>query len=309
MTAMFDFPPYRPPSEADSALIRVTRGCPWNHCTFCGMYKGSQYELRPLAEIAADIGMLEDIFPGSQTVFIADSDSLQHPDILEVVQLISRRLPEAKRITSYARAHTLKHKGVETLKALREAGLSRVHVGLESGDRSILKAIRKGATPEIMIEGGSAARQAGLELCFYVLCGIGGETRWPEHADGTARVINAAHPDFVRLRTLTLVPPTPLLETWEAGGFEFIKPLSRLQETKRLIEQLDVAGCRLASDHVTNQLWAPEGPIYHGVNGLLPRDKERLVNTLAETIRRLQGREDIMDAHTLVRQGYIDSRL
>jgi len=48
---------YRPPSEGGSAslLLRFTRNCPWNHCTFCSMYKGEKFQLRPLSEIKADI--------------------------------------------------------------------------------------------------------------------------------------------------------------------------------------------------------------------------------------------------------------
>lgn len=302
---MFDFMPYRPPSEALSALIRVTRGCPWNRCVFCGMYRDTKFELRPFEEIAADVEQLEDFFPGCETVFIGDSNSLLHKDLVKIVKLIKKTLPDTERITSYARAHTLHVKKVQQLKVVREAGLTRLHVGLESGDEEILKRISKGATPEIMINGGRKAKQAGFELCFYVLCGIGGDTQWQTHADGTAKVINAVNPDFVRLRTVSLVPNAPLFETWKAGKFELITPLNRLNETRRLIEQLDVSGCELASDHVTNYLWAPEGIIYHGVDGTLPKDKEWMLEILDATIEKVKARDDIVDANTLVQQGYI----
>lgn len=302
---MIDFPPYRPPSEANSALIRVTRGCPWNHCAFCGMYKNVTYEPRPFHEIASDISLTHEIFQGSQTIFIGDSDSLLHEEILKVVKLISETFPGVQRITSYARALTLVRTDINKLKALKEAGLTRIHVGLESGHRDILKSIRKGATPDIMIKGGKKAKQAGFELCFYVLCGIGGETLWQEHADGTASVLNSVNPDFIRLRTLSLVPNAPLYETWESGTFEPIQPLTRLKETERLIKKLNVTNCELASDHLTNHLWAPEGMIYHGVDGELPRDKEGMLKTLEEVIQKVSERDDIVDANTLVQQGVI----
>jgi radical SAM superfamily enzyme YgiQ (UPF0313 family) len=302
---MYDFPPYRPPSEANSALLRVTRGCPWNRCAFCGMYRDTTFELRPFAEIAADVEQLEDFFPGCRTVFIGDSNSLLHKDLVEVVKLIKKTLPDLERITSYARAHTLHIKKDEELRVLREVGLTRVHVGLESGDGEILKRICKGAAPETMINGGRKARQAGFELCFYVLCGIGGNTQWQKHADGTAKVINAVNPDFVRLRTLSLVPQAPLYEAWKAGEFEPISPLNRLKESRRLIEQLVVSGCQLASDHITNYLWAPEGIIYHGVDGVLPRDKERMLEVLDVVIEKVNARDDVADANTLVQRGYI----
>lgn len=302
---MYDFPPYRPPSEAESALLRVTRGCPWNHCTFCGMYKNKKYEPRPYEEIESEISQIQDIFPRTRTLFIGDSDSLLHEDILRVIKEVKKTLPDLERITAYARSHTLVKKSSQELSALKKAGLSRLHVGLESGDRSLLKRMRKGATPELMVRGGQKARQAGLELCFYVLCGIGGEKLWKQHADGTAAVINQVNPDFVRLRTISLVSNAPLFRFWEAGEFVMITPLSRLKETRRLIKKIDVDGCELASDHLTNYLWGTEGIVYHGVDGYLSRDKKDMLRILDEAIEKITHRDDILDANALVQQGII----
>ncbi len=302
---MYDFMPYRPPSEANSALLRVTRGCPWNRCVFCGMYRDTKFELRPFEEIAADVEQLEDFFPGCETVFIGDSNSLLHRDLVRIVRRVKKALPDVRRITSYARAHTLHMKKVEQLKAIREAGLSRLHVGLESGDKEILERISKGASPEIMINGGRKARQAGFELCFYVLCGIGGNEHWQTHADGTAKVINAVNPDFVRLRTLSLVPDAPLFGNWKAGEFEAITPLNRLKETRRLVEQVTVSGCEFASDHVTNYLWTPGGIIYHGVDGVLPGNKEWMLGILDAVIEKVKTGGEVLDANMMVQRGYI----
>ena len=302
---MYDFPPYRPPSEAHSALIRVTRGCPWNHCTFCGMYKHDRYEMRTFDEINADVGMMGELFPLSRTVFVGDSDSLCHEEILKIVKLIRGKFPGLERITSYARALTLVKKKPSELQALNRAGLNRLHLGLESGDPQILKHIRKGATPEIMIKGGKMAKKAGFELCYYVLCGIGGESRWKEHADGTARVINEVCPDFIRLRTLSLVSDAPLYQEWQSGTFQPITPISRLKETRRLIEKLKVKQCELASDHVTNYLWSPQGIVYHGVDGMLPKTRDHLLETIDMAIENIREREDILDANMMVQQGVI----
>ncbi len=51
----FEQGPIRPPSEAGSLLIRITRNCPWNRCTFCPVYKGSDFSLRPLEHVLEDI--------------------------------------------------------------------------------------------------------------------------------------------------------------------------------------------------------------------------------------------------------------
>ncbi len=53
--AGFEQGPIRPPSEASSLLIRITRNCPWNRCTFCPVYKNERFSLRPTAHVIKDI--------------------------------------------------------------------------------------------------------------------------------------------------------------------------------------------------------------------------------------------------------------
>jgi len=185
----YDFPPYRPPSEAYSLLLRVTRGCPWNKCIFCSMYKDIPFERRPLEEILEDIEAAASLYGKSvRTAFIGDSNSLvvKTADLCEVLRALYAAFPQLERITSYARARTIAKKDIAELKELRRAGLTRLHVGLESGDGQTLQLIKKGATPEDMIEAGLKAKEAGFEFSLYILLGIGGTQRWQEHADNTA---------------------------------------------------------------------------------------------------------------------------
>lgn len=308
---MYEFPPYRPPNEANSILLRLTRGCPWNRCTFCGMYKDIKFELRSYEEIASDIATARRLFlyegelGFSPTIFIGDSDSLVHKDILKTIKLIKEKFPTVVRITSYARAHTLARKSVTTLRELKEVGLTRLHVGLESGDLAILNYLQKGATPESTIKGGRNTKLAGFELCFYVLSGAGGEVNWQKHADGSACVINEVNPDFIRLRTLSLIPNALLYKKWKSGEFVPITPVTRLKETRRLIEQLKVSACELASDHITNYLWSHDGIVYKGVDGRLPNDKQTILQTLDDTIDGVSKMEYVVDANTLVQKGVI----
>ena len=173
----YDFPPYRPPNEANSALIRASRGCPWNKCLFCNMYKTIKFKPRTVEEIKKDIDNATKIYKGASTIFIADSDSLTMKKIDEIIKHLKLRFPEINRITSYARAKTLKNLGSERLKKIKAAGLTRVHVGLESGDKKTLEFMQKGSNPQEMIQGGKAAKEAGLELSFYILIGAGGRDR------------------------------------------------------------------------------------------------------------------------------------
>ena len=58
MFHMPEQPPYRPPSEAGSVLVRVTRGCPWNRCTFCGMYKQLRFEILRVVVSSTELAVM-----------------------------------------------------------------------------------------------------------------------------------------------------------------------------------------------------------------------------------------------------------
>jgi radical SAM superfamily enzyme YgiQ (UPF0313 family) len=303
-SATYDFPPYRPPNEARSALIRVTRGCPWNQCAFCAMYKEIAFQRRPTEDILHDVDQASNVFPGRRTVFIADSDSLVHRDLVTILTAIRERLPLINRITSYARARTVARRSLEELKSLHRAGLTRLHVGLESGDPVVLERMRKGATPETMVESARKARAAGLELSVYVLCGAGGEDRWREHAQATAQVLSAMQPQFVRLRSLAILPGAPLYAEWKESRFHPVTPFTRLLETKKLIESLDPWEGVLLSDHISNAIWDGSGVVYGGVSGSLLADRDRMIAELSRALLEVGKRKDVYDVNLLSQMGH-----
>jgi len=304
----YDFPPFRPPNEAHSALIRITRGCPWNRCDFCAMYKHLKFESKPLQDVKKDVEQARRIYGASDTIFLGDSDNLVHKDLPEIVSYIRKIFPETKRITTYARAKTILHRKMEYLQDVRKAGLDRLHLGLESGDEIVLQRLSKGATPSEMSRAGQKAKSAGFEVSFYVLSGAGGKDRWREHAENSAKVLNAAQPDFIRLRTLTIQHGTPLDEKLQKGEFVLTPPLERLEEVEFFLETLDIKNCFLASDHLTNYLWAGNTIIYRGVAGSLPNDKERMLARVKASIDYIRtSDEEIKDSNSLYREGLISS--
>ena len=260
----YELPPMRPPSEAYSLLIRVMRGCPWNYCTFCAAYKGYPRKdtIRSVAEVKGDIDELRAAvdhlhaqgYEGEpRTAFLADSNAIviKTEDLVEIVRYLYQVFPSLERVTSYGRAKTVLSKKAAELEKLRAAGLSRLHLGLESGDDEVLSRVKKGATAQEMIEAGKKAKEAGFELSEYVMPGLGGKSASRQHVQGTARVLNAIDPDYIRVRPLMLVPGTPLWDEYAAGEFE---PLSRyevLAEIGALIEGLDVTA-NVCFDHYAN---------------------------------------------------------
>ena len=278
MNIDYDFPPYRPPSEAYSCLIRFTRGCPWNKCKFCMMYKKIKFEIRPVEEIFRDIRNAPLIFGKDiQTVFIGDSDSLlmKTEDLELLFNEIRAQFPDLKRITSYARIRTLKAKKLENLKRLKQAGLTRVHIGLESGSDNVLKLINKGPKAKHFIETAPIIREANIEFCFYVLLGIGGREFTEEHAYETARVINEAKPDFVRFRTIIPIPKSDLHKMIENGEFTYLTDAEIILEQYRIIENINVE-TYIANDHISNLV---------AIEGKLPENKEYFLETLKEALK------------------------
>ena len=284
----YDFPPFRPPSEANSLLLRVTRGCPWNRCTFCSMYKGMKFEVRDLEEILGDIELARDLY-GDRigTVFIGDSNSLvaKTEMLVKVLNALFTSFPNIQRVTSYARAKTIAKKPLGDLIKIYQAGLTRLHVGLETGDRELLKEIEKGATPEEMIEAGKRAKEAGFEYSLYVLLGIGGEEKWEQHARGTAEVLNQIDPHFIRVRTFIPQPDSPLYEAMVEGRFQPASPETILKETKLLLQKLQVTS-QFLSDHISNLL-----PLH----GKLPEDKEKMIQMIGEALKELKESDSLRE--------------
>ncbi|HUJ68661.1 MAG TPA: radical SAM protein [Syntrophorhabdales bacterium] len=233
----------RPPSEAASLLVRVSRNCPWNQCVFCPAYKGTKFSKRTVDEVKKDIDVMAAEHRGVRvtSAFLQDADSLLLPtgDLIAILEYLREKFPKIDRITTYARARTLKRKSVDDLRSLGEAGLTRVHAGLESGSETVLKLIKKGLTPEEIVTGGRHVMDAGLELSEYVMPGIGGRALSEEHAVETAKVLNLVRPHFIRIRTFAMHPKSPMQRMVEEGTFVPMTDVEIVGEIRLLVDHLD----------------------------------------------------------------------
>ncbi len=311
----FEQGPIRPPSEAYSLLIRVSRNCPWNRCTFCPVYKRSKFSLRPVEHVKRDIdtvhkyvetlrqladesgrmdraelskvmertdtgespafhAALQWFGGGLKSVFIQDANSLiiKPSDMVEILTHLKKRFPWVERITSYARSHTVARIKDEELKAINDAGLNRIHIGLESGSDKVLKLVKKGVTKETHIKAGRKVKKAGMELSEYVMPGLGGRQLSEEHALETADALNQINPDFIRLRTLAIPQRAAMYEDYQAGRFEKCTDLMMAKEILLFLENLDSITSMIKSDHILN--------LFQDVEGGLPDDKAYMTNIL-----------------------------
>ncbi len=234
----------RPPSEASSLLIRVTRNCPWNQCLFCPAYKGVKFSKRSVEEVKKDIDSMADElsgYAGVRTAFLQDADSLILPvgDLVAILNHVKEKYPKIDRITTYARARTLSHKGVDDLKRLKEAGLTRIHTGMESGSERVLEMIKKGMTPEEVVTGGTHVMEAGIELSEYIMPGVAGRALSEEHAIKTAELLNLIRPHFIRVRTFAMHPQSPMQKMVKEGTFIPLTDDEIVAEIRLLVHRLD----------------------------------------------------------------------
>jgi Radical SAM superfamily len=203
--------------------------------------------------------------------FLQDADNLIMPtdDLVEVLRFLREKFPEIKRVTTYSRSRTIVRKSVDDLRRIREAGLDRVHVGLETGYDPLLKMMKKGVSGAQQIEAGQKVVAAGMELSEYIMPGLGGQALWKEHATATAEVLNQINPHFIRLRSLRVPDRVPLWEKMQIGEFKMQTDDMVAEEIKVFIETLAGITSVLTSDHIMNLL--------EEVSGKLPGDKEKML--------------------------------
>ncbi|MHC4664139.1 MAG: radical SAM protein [Planctomycetota bacterium] len=272
-------PVFRPPSEAMSLLIQVSFSCPHNRCTFCGMYKGHKFGKRPVGEVLEDIEAAKKEYGAHvRSVFLPDGNSIFLPtdDLVKICEAITEAFPELERITSYGSARFVVKKTAGEWKRLRESGLSRIHMGIESGDPEILKKIKKGATRETFIEAANLLHGADFEISEYILVGIGGKERSKEHAVGSATLLNEVRPHYVRLRTWVPVPNAPMFKEYESDDFKLLDPYDALKEMRLLIENLECETI-LLTDHVSN---------FADINGRVPDDRADMLASIDEAMKK-----------------------
>jgi radical SAM superfamily enzyme YgiQ (UPF0313 family) len=276
----YEGPIYRPPSEANSLLIQTTIGCPWNKCTFCMVYKnGPKFKIRSINEIKKDLLWAKKnyLFP-VETIFFPSGNSIiiKTDDFVEILNYTKKLFPNIRRITIYGSSQYIIKKGLTDMKRLANAGLSRIHVGLESGYDVVLKNVCKGSTSDIQIKAGEIIKKAGIELSEYVVLGLGGKKDSKKHISETVKILNIINPDFIRIRTFLPKINTPILKEIDSGKFKILSPHEILKETYDLIKGLNVSS-KIFSDHYTN---------YIRVNGKIPEDKEKMLKSIKKALKR-----------------------
>ena len=266
---------YRPPGEWKSYLLQTTVGCSHNKCTFCNMYRNKRFHLRTMTDILEDIRMARDYY-GDQVrrVFLCDGDAIVM-DMVHLTRILKElysTFPKLERVTTYAGPRSTLSKTPQELTALREAGLTRAYLGVETGWDTLLHRIKKGVGAEEMLEAGIRLRESGMDLWVMVILGLGGtgeDSR--RHIQGTVDMMNRMRPRHLSALTLTVSPGTELYTQCRMGRFSLVSPEESLEEVRGLVEGLELDPLHFTCDHASN---------YLPLKGSLPQDKQLFLSAL-----------------------------
>ena len=275
MEIVYDYPLYRPPSEADSMIFQVTLGCSFNKCSFCNMYRTKEYVERPMGEIKSEIDLMAKFYPDTRRVFLADGDALNLPkdNMVMILNYLYHRFPRLERVSCYAMPKNILQKKDDELMEIRAAGLQMMYVGIESGNNVVLKKVTKGATYQTILQACQKIKQHDYILSCMVILGLGGKKYTKEHIADTSRVLSETSPDYVGALTLHL----------EEGIYdEFMKKFGEpflplddmdvLDELERLINNFKPSRQVIfRANHASN---------VYSVGGTMPGDRERILTLI-----------------------------
>ena len=272
----YDYPLYRPPSEAQSLIFQVTLGCSFNECSFCDMYRGKEYVERPWEEVKKEIDITAKQMSDTKRIFLADGDALNLSTdyMVKIVEYLYSKFPNLERVSCYAMPMNLLKKSLEELKKMYDAGLTMLYLGIESGSDIILKKVTKGAVAETIIKACNKAKDAGYTLSCMIILGLGGKTYTKEHIKGTAEVINACSPHYVG--TLTLYLEDRIKNEFFTKFDEQFIPISdseALEELENLVDQINVKNNIIfRANHGSNA---------YNIKGTFPQDKNAMLERIA----------------------------
>jgi len=268
----------RPPSEAYSMIIQVTVGCSHNQCTFCGTYKGQKFRLKDISTVKRDIDEASSYGYDFTKAFFADGDVLILPTetLLDLMAYTKKKSPSVQRFGVYGNTKAILKKTPAELKELKDAGLGIIYQGIESGNKDVLRHIRKGAFPHKMIETAYKVIDSGILLSQTVLLGLGGQDMTREHAIDTGKLLGEMSPDYASALTVMLLPNTKLWQEAQEGTFRLPDKFGLLKELQLIIENMDVKRqCYFTSNHASN---------YLPIRAELPRDKNAVLKMLHKVI-------------------------
>ena len=276
MMLNYDYPMYRPPSEAKSLIFQVTIGCSFNECSFCDMYRSKEYSERPWDEVMKEIDMMAKQVPDTSRIFLADGDALnlETEYMIKIVRYLYEKFPNLERVSCYAMPMNILKKTPVELKKMYGAGLTMMYIGIESGSDLVLKKVTKGATSQTIIRACKKAIDTGYIISCMVILGLGGKTYTKEHIRGTAEVLSAVSPQYSAALTLIMEPGVR-----DEFMTKFGEPFIPISDSEALSELEDLVSKIEANDEIIFR--ANHGSNAYTIKGTFPQDKQSMLEKIS----------------------------
>lgn len=279
----YDYPLYRPPSEAYSLILQITLGCSHNGCVFCGMYQSKYFHIKSIEEIKMEMDMFATRYSHIDKIFLSDGNALTAPTefLVEILEYIKIKFPKCERVSCYATHIDIRKKSLEELQLLSSKGLKLLYLGVESGDDETLRFIRKGATAQNMIDLSKKVKDANMKLSATFILGINGQEKDnTEHAIKTGELISKMYLDYVGLLTLRLEEGSYLTKLAAEGKYTLVELEEVVRELKLILENIKTEEIPqeiiFRSNHASNFLT---------LKGTLPQDRDKMLEKVKQVIQ------------------------
>ncbi len=207
-----------PPDQYLALVLQATVGCSWNRCTFCGLYRDRQFAVRSVAEFRAHCLAVRDYFGAGLSIrrgiFLADANALTIPqarlvELIAVAQEVFGTPSAPRPLFSFISAFDARRKQRDDWRALRELGLQRVYIGLETGDDDLLRFVNKPGTAADAGQAVSDLKGAGISVGVIIMVGLGGGAFAEQHIANTVQTVSAMPLDRHDVIYLSAYRPAP----------------------------------------------------------------------------------------------------
>ncbi len=281
---------WRPPYEATSLLLEVTAGCTHHKCKFCTLYNDLPFKFRmsPLEDIESDLREAANAIKhwkgyGFDRTFLTGANPfvLNFERLMKIAELIHHYVPSCKTIGSFARVTDVTLKTDDELIALKKAGYDGLTIGIETGDDEALRFMNKGYQSSDIVTQCKRLDNVGIHYSFFYLTSISGAGRGEVGAKATAEVCNQLHPTEVGANMLTIYPDSELYQEIQKGNWKEESELEKYKEVRTLIEHLEIPT-------IFGALGASNA---FQLMGVLPKDKQKLLDTLDKIINSVSEEE------------------
>lgn len=274
----------RAPMERSSFMLPVMVGCSYNKCRFCMLFKHLKYRELPLEQIEQELQRVAKINGNPKTVFLGDGNAfcLTTEQLLQILDLVHQYFPACQEINMDATVTSIAEKSTEQLRALREAKVHRLYLGIESGLDDVLAFMQKDHTIAQAYQQIARIQELGFIYDAHMMTGIAGHGRGQENAEQLAAFFNRTQPGRIINFSLFLHRSSPLYRDIQKGTFTPADELENLQEERRLLELLELKHTEYDGFHDF---------IEFRVRGTLPENKAKMLASLDKAIEAQEGKE------------------